>query len=114
MERGFEDVVSWMRRAGWSEDRLVGALVALALVCAPAVASAGLYKFAQPDGSILVTTEWRADLELIEIIEGALKELGADLMVMGGYGHSRLREAIFSGVSRSVLEAPSVPVLVSH
>ena len=37
-----------------------------------------------------------------------------DLMVMGGYGHSRLREAIFSGVSRSVLEAPSVPVLVSH
>jgi nucleotide-binding universal stress UspA family protein len=41
-------------------------------------------------------------------------DMEADLMVMGGYGHSRWREAIFSGVSREVLEAPSVPVLVSH
>ena len=64
-------MASWMRRAGWGRDKALGALVALAMVCAPAVASAGLYKFAQPDGSVLVTTEWRADLELIEIIEGA-------------------------------------------
>lgn len=41
-------------------------------------------------------------------------DMGADLMVMGGYGHSRWREAIFSGVSREVLEGPSVPVLISH
>jgi nucleotide-binding universal stress UspA family protein len=41
-------------------------------------------------------------------------DMSADLMVMGGYGHSRWREAIFSGVSREVLEAPSVPVLISH
>ena len=60
-----------MHRAGWGKDKALGALVSLALVCAPAAASAGLYKFAQPDGSVLVTTEWRSDLELIEIIEGA-------------------------------------------
>ncbi|MEO0682040.1 MAG: universal stress protein [Pseudomonadota bacterium] len=38
----------------------------------------------------------------------------ADLMVMGGYGHSKLREAIFSGVSRQVFENPVVPVLTAH
>ena len=37
-----------------------------------------------------------------------------DMMVMGGYGHSRLREAIFSGVSRDLFETPPVPVFVSH
>lgn len=41
-------------------------------------------------------------------------DMGADLLVMGGYGHSRWREALFSGVSREVLEAPRVPVLMSH
>jgi nucleotide-binding universal stress UspA family protein len=39
---------------------------------------------------------------------------GFDLMVMGGYGHSRLREAIFSGVSRQLFEQPPVPVFTAH
>ncbi|MEM1316107.1 MAG: universal stress protein [Pseudomonadota bacterium] len=39
---------------------------------------------------------------------------GTDLIVMGGYGHSRLREALFSGVSRQVFENPAVPVLAAH
>jgi nucleotide-binding universal stress UspA family protein len=37
------------------------------------------------------------------------------LLVMGGYGHSRLREWIFGGFTRHVLEAPaSVPILMTH
>jgi nucleotide-binding universal stress UspA family protein len=39
---------------------------------------------------------------------------GANLMVMGGYGHSRLREFVLGGVTRGVLEAMTVPVLMSH
>jgi len=42
------------------------------------------------------------------------KELGADLLVMGGYGHSRLRELIFGGVTRHVLHHYDLPVLITH
>jgi nucleotide-binding universal stress UspA family protein len=39
---------------------------------------------------------------------------GADLMVMGGYGHSRLREFVLGGVTRSIFGSMTVPVLISH
>jgi nucleotide-binding universal stress UspA family protein len=38
----------------------------------------------------------------------------ADFIVMGGYGHSRLREFILGGVTRSILKSMQVPVLMSH
>jgi nucleotide-binding universal stress UspA family protein len=38
----------------------------------------------------------------------------ADLMVMGGYGHSRLREFVVGGVTREMLRSMTVPVLMSH
>ncbi len=38
----------------------------------------------------------------------------ADLLVMGGYGHSRMREMMFGGVTRSILESALSPILVSH
>ena len=39
---------------------------------------------------------------------------GADFMVMGGFGHSRLREFVLGGVTRSIFESMTVPVLLSH
>jgi nucleotide-binding universal stress UspA family protein len=39
---------------------------------------------------------------------------GADLIVMGGYGHSRFREFILGGVTRHILEHLTVPALLSH
>ena len=42
------------------------------------------------------------------------KELGADLLVMGGYGHSRFREMIMGGATRTILESMEIPVLMSH
>jgi len=39
---------------------------------------------------------------------------GADLIVMGGYGHWRLRETLFGGVTRDMLKATSIPLLMSH
>jgi nucleotide-binding universal stress UspA family protein len=41
-------------------------------------------------------------------------DCGADLLVMGGYGHWRLRESLFGGVTRDVLRGAAIPVLMSH
>ncbi|HEY4856252.1 MAG TPA: universal stress protein, partial [Xanthobacteraceae bacterium] len=41
-------------------------------------------------------------------------ELDADLLVMGAYGHSRLREMILGGVTRDILKNMNVPVLMAH
>jgi nucleotide-binding universal stress UspA family protein len=38
----------------------------------------------------------------------------ADLLVMGGYGHTRLREAVFGGFTRDILERAELPVLMAH
>ena len=40
--------------------------------------------------------------------------LGADLIVMGGYGHSRTRELVLGGATRTLLRHMTVPVLLSH
>ncbi len=39
---------------------------------------------------------------------------GNDLVVMGGYGHSRMREFLFGGATREILGAMTVPVLMAH
>ncbi len=39
---------------------------------------------------------------------------GLDLLVMGGYGHSRLKETVFGGVTREMFRSMTVPVLMSH
>lgn len=43
-----------------------------------------------------------------------VSDQGADLVVMGGYGHSRLRELIVGGVTREILSTMTVPVLMAH
>lgn len=40
--------------------------------------------------------------------------VGADLMVMGGYGHSRLQEKLFGGVTRSLVATAPTPLLISR
>jgi nucleotide-binding universal stress UspA family protein len=51
-------------------------------------------------------------------IQGAILSVAADsrmgLLVMGGYGHSRLQERILGGVTRSMFASMTVPVLMSH
>lgn len=41
-------------------------------------------------------------------------DVGADLLVMGCYGHSRAREWVLGGFTRSILETMTLPVLMSH
>jgi nucleotide-binding universal stress UspA family protein len=40
--------------------------------------------------------------------------VGADLVVMGAYGHSRFREAILGGATRNMLEMANVTVFLAH
>jgi nucleotide-binding universal stress UspA family protein len=49
-----------------------------------------------------------------EVLLAAAGENSADLLVMGGYGHSRIREMIFGGFTRHVLEHCPIPVLLFH
>jgi nucleotide-binding universal stress UspA family protein len=41
-------------------------------------------------------------------------DLGADLLVMGAYGHSRAREQLLGGATRALLRSMTIPVLMSH
>ena len=41
-------------------------------------------------------------------------DIGADLLVMGAYGHTRVRELLLGGATRTILELMTVPVLMSH
>jgi nucleotide-binding universal stress UspA family protein len=41
-------------------------------------------------------------------------DAGADMIVMGGYGHSRLREFVLGGATREILQSMTAPTLMSH
>ncbi len=47
-----------------------------------------------------------------EILNQHALDTAADLIVMGAYGRSRLREKVFGGVTKAMIEAPIVPVLM--
>ena len=49
-----------------------------------------------------------------EFLLSFAREVGADLLVMGCYGHSRAREFMLGGASRSVLKSMTLPVLMAH
>lgn len=54
------------------------------------------------------------DGDVAELLLRRVKDLGADMIVAGGYGHTRLREWVFGGVTRALLTRPPVPCLLSH
>jgi nucleotide-binding universal stress UspA family protein len=54
------------------------------------------------------------DIDVANAILSYAADSSADFMVMGGYGHSRLREFILGGATRRILQSMTVPVLMSH
>jgi nucleotide-binding universal stress UspA family protein len=48
------------------------------------------------------------------LLQNEARYLDADMIVMGGYGHSRLREWMLGGATRDMLAAADIPVLMSH
>jgi len=49
-----------------------------------------------------------------DVLARHLRDVDAELLVMGAYGHSRFREAIIGGATRDLLERAEVPVLLAH
>jgi len=56
----------------------------------------------------------RGLLAIEEVIENVAAEIGADLLVMGAFGHSRLREVLLGGVTRYFLRDSNIPLLLAH
>jgi nucleotide-binding universal stress UspA family protein len=54
------------------------------------------------------------DLDVPNTILSYAADSGADLIVMGGFGHSRLREFVLGGATRGILASMTVPALMSH
>ena len=54
------------------------------------------------------------DIDVADALLSHAADSGADFIVMGGYGHSRLREFVLGGVTRSIFRSMTVPVLMSH
>ncbi len=53
-------------------------------------------------------------LTVEEALENEAQALSADWVVMGAYGHSRVREILFGGVTRYLLESAQVPLFIAH
>lgn len=58
--------------------------------------------------------ERNKDLSPGDAILARVSETEADMIVMGAYGHSRLRETILGGATRKILKQMTVPVFISH
>jgi nucleotide-binding universal stress UspA family protein len=55
-----------------------------------------------------------SEIEVGEEMLSRAADFGADLIVMGGYGHSRFRELVMGGATRTLIDSMTVPVLLSH
>jgi nucleotide-binding universal stress UspA family protein len=54
------------------------------------------------------------DIDVTSAILSHAADMNADLIVMGGYGHSRLRDFVLGGATRGMLQSMTVPTLMSH
>jgi nucleotide-binding universal stress UspA family protein len=61
-----------------------------------------------------IKTTVASDIDVTDAILSYVADSSATMIVMGGYGHSRLREFILGGATRGILSSMTVPVLMSH
>ena len=123
----------------WKDSREAARATFDALVLLKAASSVRILSVSRPKGGarpgdggrVIEATEIAASLarhgvkcEIVEAtgpdssvpgeILAQVKSKGCDLVVMGGYGHSRLREVVFGGATRAMFDTMTVPVLMSH
>jgi nucleotide-binding universal stress UspA family protein len=60
---------------------------------------------------VLVKSDGRA---VSDVILDQARHLSADLVVMGGYGHMRVREQVFGGTTLDMLSRSETPILLAH
>jgi len=126
---GMRDRVGRTIMVAWKESRETAGAVAAALPLLKQaervhIATWGRPREARPDDlvaylnrhGVAATPHHYGDEtgDIGAFILSAVADLDADMLVMGGYGHSRAREWMLGGATRAVLEAMTVPVLMSH
>jgi nucleotide-binding universal stress UspA family protein len=69
---------------------------------------------ARHDVKVQIVTIPAADIDVSKAILSYVADISGTLIVMGGYGHPKLRELILGGVTRDMLKSMTVPVFMSH
>ena len=70
---------------------------------------------AVPNGSVTSPAIWHGIASKAgEVLEAYVTSRNADLLVMGAYGHSRIRDFILGGATKSMLARPLLPIFLSH
>jgi nucleotide-binding universal stress UspA family protein len=69
---------------------------------------------ARHDVKVEIETVPAADIDVASAILSYVADSSGTLIVMGGYGHAKLREVILGGVTRDMLKSMTVPVFMSH
>jgi len=69
---------------------------------------------ARHDVKVQIETVPAADIDVTNAILSYVADNSGTLIVMGGYGHAKLREIILGGVTRNMLKSMTVPVFMSH
>jgi nucleotide-binding universal stress UspA family protein len=64
--------------------------------------------------NVNLSTMVASDIEVADVILSQVADSVTDLIVMGAYGHSRLRELVLGGVTRDILASMTAPVLMAH
>lgn len=107
--------VELVRFAGPDEadDRLLDAVVAY-LKRHDVTARARISHTAEPSIGERLISAGNVDVPVAEALLSFAADVGADLIVMGGYGHARAWELVLGGVTRTMLRSMTVPVLMSH
>src|SRR5262249_58763453 len=70
--------------------------------------------FARHDLKVEIKRIVAPDIDVADTILSYAADGSADFLVMGGYGHSRMRELILGGATRGILQSMTLPVLMSH
>ncbi|MCW5633265.1 MAG: universal stress protein [Rubrivivax sp.] len=104
---------------GASEDAAEAARASLAAVSAHlarhgVAAKATLLAQREPTIGERLRRGWVPDVSVAEALLSHAADTQAQFIVMGGYGHARLRELMLGGVTRTMIETMTVPVLMAH
>jgi nucleotide-binding universal stress UspA family protein len=78
------------------------------------VPGADIARWLAAHGVKVTVKQFNSDIEPGDAMLNHVADTGADMIVMGAYGHSRLRETVLGGTTRKILHEMTVPVLMAH
>jgi nucleotide-binding universal stress UspA family protein len=81
---------------------------------APRPAGADIALFLARHGINIEVMSKQTEFEVAYALLELARDIGADVLVMGGYGRARFREVVLGGATQTILASMTLPVLISH